>query len=60
MRPSVIFGAGDSLNTFNCSRFPVIGRQRSPAVVGDVASAVVQCLQDTDTIGQVYEARNSM
>ena len=64
LRPSVIFGAGDKfLNTFAKLQqvFPVIplaGSQArfQPVWVGDVASAVVRCLQDTATIGQVYEA----
>jgi NADH dehydrogenase len=64
LRPSVIFGAGDKfLNTFAKLQqvFPVIplaGSQArfQPVWVGDVASAVVHCLQDSATIGQVYEA----
>ncbi|MDB5870067.1 MAG: NAD-dependent epimerase/dehydratase [Polaromonas sp.] len=64
LRPSVIFGAGDKfLNTFVKLQqvFPVIplaGSQArfQPVWVGDVASAVVRCLQDAATIGQVYEA----
>ena len=64
LRPSVIFGAGDSfLNTFaNLQQvFPVIplagsGARFQPVWVGDVASAVVHCLQDATTEGQVYEA----
>ncbi|MDB5844327.1 MAG: NAD-dependent epimerase/dehydratase [Polaromonas sp.] len=64
LRPSVIFGAGDKfLNTFaNLQQvFPVIplaGSQArfQPVWVGDVASALVHCLHDTGTIGQVYEA----
>ena len=64
LRPSVIFGAGDKfLNTFARLQqlFPVIplaGSQArfQPVWVDDVASAVVRCLQDTATIGQIYEA----
>ena len=64
LRPSVIFGADDKfLNTFAKLQqvFPVIplaGSQArfQPVWVGDVASAVVRCLQDTATVGQVYEA----
>lgn len=63
LRPSVIFGAGDSfLNTFaNLQQvFPVIPLAGSdarfqPVWVGDVASAVVQCVEDNTTAGQVYE-----
>ena len=64
LRPSVIFGADDKfLNTFAKLQqvFPVIplaGSQArfQPVWVGDVADALVHCLQNTDTIGQVYEA----
>ncbi|MFZ3140991.1 complex I NDUFA9 subunit family protein [Polaromonas sp.] len=64
LRPSVIFGADDKfLNTFASLQqvFPVIplaGSQArfQPVWVGDVAGAVVRCLQDSATIGQVYEA----
>ena len=64
LRPSVIFGAGDKfLNTFASLQqiFPVIplaGSQArfQPVWVGDVAGAVVHCLQNTATIGQLYEA----
>ena len=64
LRPSVIFGADDKfLNTFASLQqiFPVIPLAGSkarfqPVWVGDVASALVHCLQDTATIGQVYEA----
>ena len=64
LRPSVIFGAGDKfLNTFAKLQqvFPVIplaGAQArfQPVWVGDVASALVHCLHDTETIGKVYEA----
>ena len=63
LRPSVIFGANDKfLNTFARLQqiFPVIPLAGSkarfqPVWVGDVASALVRCLQDTATIGQVYE-----
>jgi uncharacterized protein YbjT (DUF2867 family) len=64
LRPSVIFGAEDKfLNTFARLQqvFPVIplaGSQArfQPVWVEDVASAVVECLQDPDTIGQIFEA----
>ncbi|MGV8803632.1 MAG: complex I NDUFA9 subunit family protein [Polaromonas sp.] len=64
LRPSVIFGADDKfLNTFaNLQKvFPLIplagSRARfQPVWVGDVASAVVQCLQERRTIGEIYEA----
>ncbi|MEO7161161.1 MAG: complex I NDUFA9 subunit family protein [Polaromonas sp.] len=64
LRPSVMFGADDKfLNTFARLQqvFPVIplaGSQAKfqPVWVGDVASALVRCLQDSATVGQVYEA----
>jgi uncharacterized protein YbjT (DUF2867 family) len=64
LRPSVIFGAGDKfLNTFASLQqvFPVIplacsSARFQPVWVGDVAHAVVRCLQDSATIGRVYEA----
>lgn len=64
LRPSVIFGADDKfLNTFASLQqvFPVIPLAGSdarfqPVWVSDVASAVVRCLEDLETIGQVYEA----
>jgi len=64
LRPSVIFGAGDRfLNTFARLQqvFPVIplagSRARfQPVWVGDVAAALVACLRQGATIGQVYEA----
>jgi NADH dehydrogenase len=63
LRPSVIFGAGDQfLNTFARLQqfFPVIplaGSQArfQPVWVDDVASALLRCLQDGSTIGQVFE-----
>lgn len=63
LRPSVIFGAGDKfLNSFARLQqfFPVIplaGSQArfQPVWVDDVADAVVRCLQDSRTIGQIYE-----
>ena len=64
LRPSVIFGADDKfLNTFARLQqmFPVIplaGAQArfQPVWVEDVASAVLRCLQDAGTIGEIYEA----
>lgn len=64
LRPSVIFGAEDRfLNTFAWLQqlFPVIPLASSqarfqPVWVEDVASAVVQCLQDPRTAGHTYEA----
>lgn len=64
LRPSVIFGAEDKfLNTFASLQqvFPVIPLAASqarfqPVWVEDVASALVQCLEDKSTIGQTYEA----
>ncbi len=63
LRPSVIFGADDRfLNLFAALQrvFPVMplagaGTRFQPVWVEDVAQAVVQCLQDTRTIGQAYE-----
>ena len=64
LRPSVIFGADDKfLNTFARLQqvlpvIPLAGSQArfQPVWVEDVASAVVRCLRDTTTIGQIYEA----
>ena len=64
LRPSVMFGAEDKfLNTFASLQrvFPVIplaGSQArfQPVWVEDVASALVKCLQDPDTVGQIFEA----
>ena len=64
LRPSVMFGEGDSfLNTFARLQrvFPVIPLAGSnarfqPVWVEDVASAIVECLSDTGTIGQTFEA----
>ena len=63
LRPSVIFGAGDKfLNTFARLQqfFPVIplagSRARfQPVWVEDVTSALLRCLQDSSTIGQIFE-----
>ena len=64
LRPSVIFGAEDKfLNTFASLQqmFPVIPLASSqarfqPVWVEDVATALVECLEDKSTIGQIYEA----
>jgi len=63
LRPSVIFGAEDRfLNLFAAlqKRFPLVplagGDCRfQPVWVGDVAEAIVRCLQRTDTVGQTIE-----
>ena len=63
LRPSVIFGAEDrSLNTFAQLQqmFPVVplaaaNARFQPVWVEDVASAIVRCLQNPDTAGQIYE-----
>lgn len=63
LRPSVIFGAEDKfLNLFADlqSTLPVMplagsGTRFQPVWVGDVARAVVACLQHADSIGQTYE-----
>lgn len=63
LRPSVIFGADDKfLNLFADlqTRLPLMplagaATRFQPVWVGDVARAVVTCLQDHRTIGQTYE-----
>lgn len=63
LRPSVIFGAEDKfLNLFADLQalvpfMPLAGSQTrfQPVWVGDVARAVVTCLQKPETIGQTYE-----
>ena len=63
LRPSVIFGAEDKfLNLFADLQavVPVMplagsGTRFAPVWVGDVARAVVACLQKPNTIGQTYE-----
>ena len=63
LRPSVIFGAGDSfLNLFAAlqSVFPVmplagVDARFQPVWVEDVSEAVLRCLERPDTIGQTYE-----
>lgn len=64
LRPSVIFGAEDKfLNAFAGlqAMFPVIPLAASsarfqPVWVEDVARAVVRCLPDSHTVGQIFEA----
>ena len=63
LRPSVIFGADDHfLNLFADLQtalpfMPLAGSAAlfQPVWVGDVARAVVRCVQDSHTIGQTYE-----
>ena len=63
LRPSVIFGAEDKfLNLFADLQavapfMPLAGSgtRFQPVWVGDVARAVVVCLQKLDTVGQTYE-----
>lgn len=64
LRPSVMFGAEDKfLNSFARLQtvFPVIPLAASnarfqPVWVEDVAKAVLRCLADSHTIGQIFEA----
>jgi len=64
LRPSVIFGAEDKfLNTFARLQqvFPVIPLAAAtarfqPVWVEDLADAIVRCLGDAETSGQIYEA----
>ena len=63
LRPSVIFGAEDKfLNVFAKLQqiFPVIplagaDTRFQPVWVDDVAQAIVQCLQDPQTSGQIFD-----
>jgi NADH dehydrogenase len=63
LRPSVIFGAGDSfLNLFAKLQavFPVMplagtGARFQPVWVDDVAEAIARCLGDAATVGQTLE-----
>jgi NADH dehydrogenase len=64
LRPSVIFGADDAfINLFAKLQtvFPFMplagaGTRFQPVWVQDVAQAIVTCLQDPTTAGQIYEA----
>lgn len=63
LRPSLIFGAEDKLlNLFArlqkvlpLVKLPHAGARFQPVWVGDVARAVLRCLQHPPTTGQVYE-----
>ena len=63
LRPSVVFGAGDSfLNLFARLQavppvmlLPSANARLQPVWVGDVARAVVHCLRHRPTVGQTYE-----
>ena len=63
VRPSLIFGAGDQvLNVFARLQasapfvpLPCADAKMQPVWVEDVAAAIVRCLDEPATIGQVYE-----
>ncbi|MDD2729248.1 complex I NDUFA9 subunit family protein [Malikia sp.] len=63
LRPSVIFGAGDSFLTLFArlqAMVPVMllpgaEARLQPVWVGDVAEAITRCLRDPATVGQTYE-----
>src|SRR5271166_5865937 len=64
LRPSVVFGPEDQFfNRFAAMAMispvlPLIGGGKTrfqPVYVGDVADAVVKCLEDPATVGRVYE-----
>ncbi|MEI9929596.1 MAG: NAD-dependent epimerase/dehydratase family protein [Rhizomicrobium sp.] len=64
LRPSLVFGPEDKFfNKFaNLARFlpmlPLIGGGHTkfqPVFVGDVASAILRCVEDTATHGKTYE-----
>lgn len=63
LRPSVIFGAHDRLTNLFASLqriaplLPLAGSQArfQPVWVGDVAAALLACLEDDETIGRTYE-----
>jgi uncharacterized protein YbjT (DUF2867 family) len=63
LQPSIVFGAGDSfLNLFAKLQgiFPIMPlagahAKLQPVWVQDVAAAIVECLQASDTIGKTYE-----
>ncbi len=64
LRPSVIWGPQDEFANVQARLikltpliFPIVGDGRArfqPVWVGDVAEAVVRCLNETRTIGQIY------
>lgn len=63
LRPSVIFGAGDSFLTLFARLqavlpvmlLPGADARLQPVWVGDVARAIVHCLQNSHSTGQTYE-----
>ncbi|MBF0144901.1 MAG: complex I NDUFA9 subunit family protein [Magnetococcales bacterium] len=64
LRPSVIFGRHDSFTTLfaNMARYspvlPLLGHgdnRMQPVWVEDVARFIVQCLDDSEAVGQTYE-----
>ena len=63
LRPSVIFGAEDRFlnlfadlqQTLPCMPLAGSGTKFQPVWVVDVAAAIVRCLQERSSIGQIYE-----